>query len=330
MKFALLTTALTALCARNALAIPLTARNTSNVGEAVAVGGGRGGGGGGRPVTDVDVLQFALTLEHLENVFYKQALSRFSEADFLRAGFDSRFFGQLNFVARDEEAHVVFLQKALTGLGVRPVVACRYNFPFNDVRSFVGLASVLEGVGVSAYLGGAPLISNKDFLGAAGAILAAEGLHQSLHRNSLNLIASANIAGTAISPNAIFSLASAFIVDCPRENPALPFRAFPSLSPRGGSVFAIDSLSQFAVGRGVVIPQTFFITFVSGLEIISIPGTFRGGIYSGRIPRQVAGQTFVVITAVEARGVLVESTILAGPAIIEITPTVPRLDLSIL
>lgn len=266
----------------------------------------------------------------MENVFYKGALSRFTEADFLAAGFTSQYFNNLQFIVSDEEAHVVFLQDAITAAGGTPVSACTYNFPYDDIHSFVALGSVLEGVGVAAYLGGAAVISSKDILASAGAILVAEGLHQSIQRTSLHQVASANIAGTAITANSIFTVASAFIASCPPANPPLPFQSFASLVPTQANPNSIDTVTTFTFGGGVTIPQNFFITFVSGLEVISVAGTNAGGVLSATIPKIAQGQTYAFVTNSDMSGAFVESAVLAGPAILEVTPTAPQFDLTLL
>jgi len=98
--------------------------------------------------TDVDILQFALTLEHIENVFYKQALSTMSEEDFTNAGFTSDFFNDLKYIAFDEQNHVLFLESALKTAGATPVQACTYDFGnISTPMSFIGTAAVVEGVG---------------------------------------------------------------------------------------------------------------------------------------------------------------------------------------
>ncbi|PGH06836.1 hypothetical protein AJ80_08109 [Polytolypa hystricis UAMH7299] len=281
-------------------------------------------------ISDLDVLQFALTLEHLENVFYKGALQRFSEQHFHAAGFDSKFFSQVKFVASDEQAHVVFLTDAIAAAGGTPVAACQYEFPYTDVRSFVALASVLEGVGVSAYLGGAAVLSSKDILTAAGAILVAEGLHQAVHRDSLHQVASAKIVGTPLGPNGIFTLASAFISSCPEGNPPLPFQAFPGLSPAQGNPNTVRSLTGFRVIGAIQPPEAFFVTFVNGLDVISVPGSHVDGIYSAEIPTEASGQTFAFLTNADVTGGFQDSAVIAGPAIIEVTPAAPNIDFSIL
>lgn len=62
------------------------------------------------------ILNYALTLEHLEDTFYRQGLEKFTEQDFAAAGFDSSFYGNLKKVSSDESEHVGFLTKALKGM----------------------------------------------------------------------------------------------------------------------------------------------------------------------------------------------------------------------
>lgn len=262
----------------------------------------------------------------MENVFYKTALQRFSEVDFLAAGVSAATFEQMLFVAHDEEAHVQFLQQSITAAGGQPVAACQYKFPFTDVESFVSLASVLEGVGVSAYLGGAPIISSKDILAAAGAILVAEGLHQSVVRSALFEVASANIAGTAASPNSIFTIASTFIESCPSTNPPLPFKAFPALQVAGQSTAVAGSTATLTIGQSVQLPQQVFVTFVSGLSTVSVPAQVVGGSIVAVVPPQAQGQTFVMLTNTAVSGTVSDGAVIAGPAVMEVSPPVPQIN----
>ncbi len=93
---------------------------------------------------------------------------------------------------------------------------------------------MLEGVGTSAYLGAASLITDKTILTTAASILTVEALHTSQQRGELYEVPAANALGTPVSANAIFTLATSFIVECPATNVALPFTAFPALKVDDG------------------------------------------------------------------------------------------------
>ncbi len=67
-----------------------------------------------------DILQYALTLEHLEDTFYRDGLAKYDEEDFKDAGFDSKVYNNLKSIASDEAAHVDFLTKGLTGKLLSP------------------------------------------------------------------------------------------------------------------------------------------------------------------------------------------------------------------
>ncbi|MBV9819566.1 MAG: ferritin-like domain-containing protein [Solirubrobacterales bacterium] len=119
--------------------------------------------------SDVDILNFALTLEYLESDFY------------LSKGKSVGLSGQAKSVAMefgDEESeHVAALMKAISGAGGMPVKKPTFAFPVTDEKSFLKLAYVLENTGVSAYNGAGPSLQNKALLAAAGSIVQVEARH---------------------------------------------------------------------------------------------------------------------------------------------------------
>jgi hypothetical protein len=73
-------------------------------------------------------------LEHLEDTFYREGLSKYSEADFAAAGFDSSFYANIKKVSSDESQHVEFLTGALKGMP--------FNFPAPQLYSYGLVADV--------------------------------------------------------------------------------------------------------------------------------------------------------------------------------------------
>jgi hypothetical protein len=279
-------------------------------------------------ITDLDILQYALTLEHLENVFYKGGVSTMSQDMFVAAGFSAEYYTNLLYVVNDEQDHVQLLTDAIASLGGTPVAACEYSFPYKDPKSFVGLASILEGVGVSAYLGGAGLITSKEYLTVAGSILVTESIHTSLQRFNLGQIAAANPYGTPLGPNQVFTLAGAFIKSCPASNPPLPLMAFPGLAATQGVPTSQGIPFTFkAMGT---VPASAFVTFVSGLTTTSVPLTMQGDMISAMIPNTISGQSYAFITssAVAAGMSVTDDMVLFGPAIVEVTPPSPMFDIN--
>jgi hypothetical protein len=168
--------------------------------------------GPGAGPTDIDIFNFALNLESLETEYYLRGTTG-KGMDAADAGTspgpvtggrmvpwktdDLRAF--MEEVAANELAHVRFYRRTLASQAVaRPAIDLTAfaaaakaaglgdNFdPFASEMNFFLGGMLMEDVGVTAYHGAAPLISDKKFLDAAAGILAVEAYHMGMARSVL-------------------------------------------------------------------------------------------------------------------------------------------------
>jgi hypothetical protein len=175
-------------------------------------------------VTDADVLNFALNLEYLEANFYYFAVYGTAIPTNLMSGtgtagaatggravsFQDPLVAQYaREIAQDELAHVSFLRAQLAGSAVAQpqidvgtsatgafssaaraaglITGTTSTFdPYASDLNFLLGAFIFEDVGVTAYKGASPLLTNKTYLDAAAGILATEAYHASVVRTTLD------------------------------------------------------------------------------------------------------------------------------------------------
>lgn len=158
--------------------------------------------------SDIDVLNYALTLEHLENAFYEMA----GDYELGEDPYGNSVNDYVAMIGQHEAAHVDTLTQVITQLGGEPVARAEYDFGVTDAQSFLKTAATLEGVGVAAYDGAGAAISDKDLLTAAGSIAAVEARHSSY----LNVVTGADPFPEAfqstMSKSEVLDAAGPFIV----------------------------------------------------------------------------------------------------------------------
>ncbi|KAG1785324.1 ferritin-like domain-containing protein [Suillus plorans] len=257
--------------------------------------------------TDIQILNFALTLEHLENAFYTQGLQKYTQQDFLNADLPTWARGRWNEIAQHESTHVSFLESVIGEQAVQP---CTYSFPDTDPISFVTTSFMLETVGVSAYSGAAQFLSQSDYITSSGAILAVEA-RQSAWINSAILKANPwNTAfDTPLDLNHVWTLASGVIVSCPSSNMPLPVKAFPALSfPAGAQPGQTVQVSFNATTVSSVPPQ-LYVAFIAGLGATFVPLSSQNTV---EIPSTLQGVVFPIITS--SSTAVTDDVTIAGPA----------------
>lgn len=125
------------------------------------------------PKSDADILNFALTLEHLEARFYTDVVARFGSVT-------SYFHRLMMEIKSDEEYHVTALTGVLKSAGYTPVAAqMKYHFGnvFGSRHEVLTFSGSLESTGVHAYLGQAGKLKTPELLITAAGILSVEARH---------------------------------------------------------------------------------------------------------------------------------------------------------
>lgn len=152
---------------------------------------------------DIDILNFALTLEYLEAAFYEKAVDQ------------AKLSGEVKQIAQEfgdhESRHVEALKGTIDELGGSPVSAPKVSFPMNNTNSFLKLAGTLEDTGVYAYNGAAPAIRSMNVLAAAGSIVQIEGRHAAVIRMINNDTPAPDAFDKTLSTDQVLSAVKPFI-----------------------------------------------------------------------------------------------------------------------
>lgn len=158
---------------------------------------------------DIEVLNYALTLEHLEYAFYRDGIGQFT---FGSDPFNNSIDERLAAIRDHEGAHVETLTQVIADLGGEPVEEASYDFGYTDAATFLATAAALENTGVSAYDGAGASITSPDLLTAAGSIVAVEARHAAY----LNFINGESPFPAAVesplTPDEVLEIAGPFIV----------------------------------------------------------------------------------------------------------------------
>jgi rubrerythrin len=156
---------------------------------------------------DLEIVQYALTLEHLETDFYNAVL----DSGVIK---DAKL-GKVAMMIRDnEQEHVDALTQTVKQLGGKPMKP-KTNFDAvikGGAKMVLETAATVENLGAAAYLGQAGRIKSKDVLAAALAIHTVEGRHAA----ALN-----HVVGKTIVPDGAFAKPASMAEVLPKVKPFL-------------------------------------------------------------------------------------------------------------
>jgi rubrerythrin len=124
---------------------------------------------------DLEILNYALTLEYLEADFYTRGVKG--------GQLEGRTLELVEPIRDHEQAHVKGVTETIKAMGGKPVDKPEFTYPdgtFTDRTKFLKTASVFEELGVTAYHGQVPRVDDPEILKAAAAIAGVESRHAAI------------------------------------------------------------------------------------------------------------------------------------------------------
>ncbi|OZJ04453.1 hypothetical protein BZG36_02810 [Bifiguratus adelaidae] len=266
------------------------------------------------PNGDFSILNFALTLEHLEATFYNIGLSKLNQGAFKEAGKElaQDLRTNIQHIADHENTHVKFLTTAISAAGGKQVDACNaYNFgnAFDNVYNFIAVARALEETGVSAYAGAIADIKTSAYVTAGATIAEVEARH-SAYLNSVSSNGSGNpfpyAFDTPLPENLVLSLALQFVKDCSNTNFDFTLSYPPFLTIENKGNLKNGETIKFKVASDAVSTNGAYCTFAYSQTNASVPYSVC------EIPRDVDGYSYLTLSSKNATDF---SSVIAGPAL---------------
>jgi Ferritin-like domain len=145
-----------------------TSTTSSSMSSAAAASAGTAGAKQSGSSGDLEIVNYALTLEYLESQFYAKVIAS--------GLFKGKDLSVIKTFGAEEAAHVAALHGVAGGLG-KPAPKPTGKFPIRNAAQVTELAATVENLGAAAYLGQAGRIKSKEILAAALSIHSIEARH---------------------------------------------------------------------------------------------------------------------------------------------------------